>query len=491
MCGIVGTLGAEPNQVELAIRFLAHRGPDAAGTAAVGEIVLGHTRLAILDLDPRSNQPFCRGQTILTYNGELWNYRELRAELEALGERFSTTGDTEVVAAALDRWGPQALPRFNGMFALGWTRDGSTLHLARDRFGEIPLHFGRRWPFAFASERKALMAMGVPGSAIDDVRPGERLEIMPEGIRRVTWYDLPTAASRESRGDASQKLRQNLEASCAERSIADVPVCTLLSGGIDSAVITHLLAREIPGLVAYTAVMNRKSPDLRAARQIASYLGVRLVEVPIPIPRHKDLATVVRHIEMPHKAQVEIGWACLVLARAIQRDGFKVTFTGEGSDELWASYGFAYHALKTQDWHAYRKTLFLSQGRKNFARCNKVFMSHGIECRLPFLNPALVEHAISLPRQAVQNGPTRPKAVLQEAFLGDLPSFVTQRAKLAFQDGLGLKQAIARNLPDPQRFYVPSMPGSSRDPRGCSSDEWVHQDRQATRSGAARAPVGL
>ena len=127
-------------------------------------------------------------------------------------------------------------------------------------------------------------------------------------------------------------------------------------------------------------------------------MGIELREVMIPLPSSADLSTVIRCIEMDCKAQVEIGWPCLRLAQAMRADGFKVTYSGEGSDELWASYGFAYHALKTQDWHAYRKDLFLSQARKNFARCNKVFMAHCVECRLPFLNTALVEYALSLSR---------------------------------------------------------------------------------------------
>src|SRR5205823_7551129 len=117
------------------------------------------------------------------------------------------------------------------------------------------------------------------------------------------------------------------------------------------------------------------------------------------------------------------------------------------------SYGFAYHALQQQDWHQYRKELFLSQARKNFVRCNKVFMAHSVECRLPFLHLPLVEYALSLRQAAVQDGRSRPKAVLQEAFLGKLPEPITRRPKVAFQDGMGLKAAIAARLANPKRYY--------------------------------------
>lgn len=184
-----------------------------------------------------------------------------------------------------------------------------------------------------------------------------------------------------------------------------------------------------------------------------SCLGYRMAGFKVPLPTPSDLSRVIRCIEMPYKAQVEIGWPCLKLAEAMQADGFKVTFSGEGSDELWASYGFAYHALKTQNWHTYRKELFLSQARKNFARCNKIFMAHSIECRLPFLHPPLVEFALSLPQAIVQDGKARPKAIIQDAFLGKLPEIVTQRPKVAFQDGMGIKEAIGKILPSPERFY--------------------------------------
>lgn len=453
MCGIIVALGATPERIEHALPALAHRGPDAAGLAVIGDVVLGHTRLAILDLNPRSNQPLTSGRTTVSYNGELWNYRQLRAELEASGRTFTTDGDTEVVAAALDTWGDAALPRFNGMFALAWTQDGTTIQLSRDRYGEIPLHLTDSWPFLAASEIKALQAAGAHPKAISLLEPGVLLTVSRQGLRRRRWYDLPTVPRAIDRSAASQELRILIERGVTERAISDVPVCTLLSGGIDSAAVAWALRQQLPDLVAYTAVYDPRAADLRAARLVANTLGIRLIEVPVERPTTTDLARVIQQIEMPYKAQVEIGWACLRLAERMRADGFKVTFSGEGSDELWASYGFAYHALQTHDWHVYRKHLFLDQHRKNFARCNKVFMAYGIECRLPFLHPSLVEFAISLPQSAVQAGKQRPKAVIQDAFMGRLPDPITRRAKVAFQDGMGLKRAIAERLPNPKRFY--------------------------------------
>lgn len=442
MCGIIGG----PGLVDAAaVQALAHRGPDASGTWQGSHFWLGHTRLSILDVGPRSNQPFVRGDLVLVYNGELWNYRALRAELTAAGARFTTTGDTEVVAAALERWGESALPRFEGMFALAWTTDGgASVTLARDRFGEVPLHLdpGRQ---RFASEMKAL-----PRGGAGWVEPGHLVRLTatraPVAER---WYH---PRSRYSSGPPAVAMRQAVAAGVREREVSDVGFCVLLSGGLDSTVIAHHLheggARR---LAAYTAVGEGKSADERAARVVAERYGFDLHTVPVPAPSAADLREVVRLIEMPHKAQVEIGWACLHLARAMRAHGHRVTFSGEGSDELWASYGMSYHGIKTEGWFAHRRRLFHDQHRKNFARCNKIFMAAGVECRLPFLSTPLVELALSLPEAMVRTK-ARPKLILESGHR-DLPELVLRRQKMTFQDGAGLQAACAAAVADPARYY--------------------------------------
>lgn len=450
MCGIIGGFTTD---IDRGVQALIHRGRDAQATMQVGTIAFGHTRLAILDLDPRSNQPFQYKDVTLVFNGEIWNYVSVRDDLIAQGYTFQTTGDTEVVAAALSCWGLDALLRLNGMFAIAWTTDGETLYLARDRFGEIPLHIAKQRPFLFASELKGLIALGAHPKSFADIDPGHYAVVTSRGIQQRPYYTPPIQPALVSLDHAAQRLYTLLDQAVTERTISDVPVCTLLSGGIDSSVIAYFAKRVFPNLVAYTAVYNKTSQDLKAARLVAEALDIPLVEVPVPVPSTQDLAQTIRCIEMPYKAQVEIGWACVKLAEAIRSDGYKVVFSGEGSDELWASYGFSYHALQKQDWHVYRRDLFLTQGRKNFPRSNKIFMSQTIECRLPFLNPSLVEYALSLPMQAVQDGKSRPKAVLQRAFEGRLPDLITKRAKVAFQDGMGLKDAIERDFPNPKMLY--------------------------------------
>src|SRR5690606_23103312 len=458
MCGVVAGLG----KLDLApaVAALTHRGPDAAGTVEVGGVRLGHTRLAVRDLNSRSDQPFRDGPVTIAYNGEIYNADELRQAVQERdpGRSWATTGDTEVLAAALAVLGPErALPLINGMFAVAWADDRrpGVLDVARDRHGEIPLHLHLAQPVMAASELKAFAAAGRPMAAhlIADVPAGQWGMIHG---RRAEWRRFHTqrcTPAGYTLPQASEELKTTLARAVQRWLAAAVPVCARLSGGVDSATITYELAQHVPDLVAYNARMDPKSRDLRCARETAEYLGIRLVEVDIPPPTADDLARVVSVIEMPHKAQVEIGWACLQLAERIRSDGFKVTYSGEGSDELWASYGFAYHALQKTDWHIYRRDLMAAQARKNFPRVNKTFMAHSVEARLPFCDPDVVDLALSLPQHAVADGKARPKAVLQRAYDGLLPASVVKRPKVAFQDGLGLKTAIMSVLPNPIRFY--------------------------------------
>lgn len=455
MCGVAGVIGAK-NLAENLLEKIAHRGPDASGIYSDGIASLVHTRLSIVDPVPRSDQPFRYGSTVVSFNGEIWNHQELRDDL---GGSFSTESDTETLAACLDTYGEGILPRLNGMFAFAWCRDDEpgVINLTRDRFGEIPLHVVKlKDGWMFASELKAL---GRASGRAQWVEPGSILRLNETGHDRRYYVDIKLdslgAVSEDDPYKAADKVGELLERSCNERLMSDVPVCTLLSGGIDSSAIAALIAPKLPNLVAYTAVLDPKSRDLRMARSVASELGIELREVKVPPPTAAGLSEVVRTIELPHKAQVEIGWACLHLARRMKQDGFKVTYSGEGSDELWGSYSFAYHALANgADFREYRHELFATQHRKNFARCNKVFMAYGVECRLPFLNPDLVSYSLGLPESVVRDGKRKPKAVLERAMQGLLPDEVVYRPKVAFQDGMGLKKEAASAVNSPRRFYT-------------------------------------
>lgn len=440
MCGLLGGYNAPTFDVSTRLELIRHRGPDASGVVASGPAVHGHVRLSLVDLTDASDQPFHLGQGVLSFNGEIWNYREVRAELEALGRVFRTSGDTEVLAAALDEWDTDALPRLEGMFAFAWSRD--TRHiLVRDRYGKIPLYVSRRdRSFVWSSERKGL-GKEWPASALP---PGSVLDLV---TARVTpWYALPTAAT------GNRSLAGYLEDGVIARLNADAPLCCLISGGLDSSLILALARRHKPGVVAYTAVLDDNAADLAAARRICRETGVTLIEVKVPPPNAASLAAAAHVIEIQSKAQIEIAALCIPLARAIASDGFKACLSGEAADELFGGYGnmcIKGSSANDAGWRAIRVAQLAKMARGNFVRCNKAFMAAGVECRLPFMERSLVERVLAMGKTDCPPG----KRALKAAAADIVPSWVIRRVKDTFQGGSGMADAAAGVLADPAAFY--------------------------------------
>src|SRR5687767_2164399 len=290
MCGIAGVLtfdhaGETDASAAVArmVRALGHRGPDGQGTwttqTPVGQLALGHTRLAIIDLSERGAQPMARRHLAVTYNGELYNYRALAASLS--GDAFESASDTEVLLAAWLRWGSDALDRLDGMFAFAlWDSRRETLVLARDRFGIKPLYFhANASRIVFASEVRALLASGLverrldphalwhylgyqtaptPRTLVDGVEmlgPGGWLEIDSRGQshRRRYWHLLDAAAREsvpESRVAAAREVQARLTDAVTSHMVSDVPVGVFLSGGVDSGALISTL--RAAGLAPHT-----------------------------------------------------------------------------------------------------------------------------------------------------------------------------------------------------------------------------------------------
>lgn len=439
MCGIVGGQLAEVD-----LTTIAHRGPDDAQVVTCGPWLLGHTRLAVQDVTSESRQPMQRGAVTLTFNGELWAPHELRATYML---DCTTTGDTEVFALLLDRFSEDALRYVRGMFAVAWVASDNVLRIARDAYGEVPLHYGFTTDnrFVYGSEIAAVLAHGAHPTTIRWVNPGGIIRVYPDSrIEYDRWHHSPAYGETD---DIGALLRQGVR----DRLTADVPVGLLVSGGLDSSLIAALAAR--PDLPAYTAVHHAKSSDHRAARKLAERLGLQLIEVRVPSPTADDLADVVRIIEQPHKAQVEIAWACLHLARRLQKDGIRVVLSGEGSDELLGSYGMSYHGIKQYGWRGYRERTFIGQHRKNFARTNKVFMRYGVEARLPFLHEPFIARILDATQDEVTAHRRHPKAIIAQVAEPLIGADLAWRTKAAFQTDARLDQAAAKAVTDPTRFY--------------------------------------
>ncbi|MGC9542438.1 asparagine synthase (glutamine-hydrolyzing) [Streptomyces sp. UG1] len=375
MCGIAGTY-RWPDGKAVTDRLadtLAHRGPDGAGRyshrAGDGEVHLGHRRLAIIDLSDTGAQPMVSGGLALSYNGELYNAPELRAELTATGVRFRGTSDTEVLLEAWRRWGTDCLPRLRGMFALAvFDERTGELVLARDQLGIKPLFLLRRGAgLVFASELKALAAVTggslevdhaalvasllyywVPDSRCafreaEKLPPGSWLRIRPDGrVERGRYFSLRDVA-HEGRGSEPPDLAAVVEESTRRHLLSDVPVATFLSGGLDSSYLTALAARHQPGISAYTigfraedAKFEAMPDDLRYARQVAQRFGVDLHEIEIA-PNVLDLLPrMTYHLDEPIGDPAAIN--TFLICSAAREAGVKVMLSGMGADELFAGY---------------------------------------------------------------------------------------------------------------------------------------------------------
>ncbi|MEV0290026.1 MULTISPECIES: asparagine synthase (glutamine-hydrolyzing) [unclassified Kribbella] len=375
MCGIAGCY-QQHDGLALAQTMndrIAHRGPDADGVYRFedGDIraYLAHRRLSIIDLSSGADQPFTKRGLTISYNGELYNYKELRAELVRAGVTFRTHSDTEVVLEAWRRWGPAALSRFRGMFAFAMLdEDSGSLFLARDPLGIKPLYFLRRHGgVIFASELKALVAaIGPelrtdPGAlissmlyywlpeqrcAIDGVEklpPGSWSEFRPDGSSRHETYWRVTDVATEAAAGPRADLRTVIEESVAAHLVADVGVSTFLSGGLDSSLVTVLAKRLDPGIDSYTITFRAQDQRLEAmpddaiyARKVAQQFGIDLHEIEIAPDVVNLLPRIVDVLDEPIGDPAAIN--TLLMCDAARDAGVKVLLSGMGADELFGGY---------------------------------------------------------------------------------------------------------------------------------------------------------
>jgi asparagine synthase (glutamine-hydrolysing) len=375
MCGIAGVVmrdGAMGGETVAALdRALAHRGPDGRGEwhAADGAALLVHRRLAIIDPGPSGAQPMetpDRRHRIV-FNGEIYNYRELRRELETRGERFATGSDTEVLLRLLACDGVASLPRVRGMFAFGWwDTEARTLVLARDRFGIKPLYVAAGTAsMAFASEAHALLDSqlvdrvvdpagilaylswgSVPPSltwieGIESLAPGTWLRWSAQGGRtHGTFADIASVYALPPSGRSEAELRARVgaavQASVEAHLVSDVPVGVFLSGGIDSSAILSAAAHHGGGpLNTYTVRFDDHSSEHQYARLVASSFGASHHELVLdPSRMARDLPRIVARLDQPTLDAVNTFY----VSEAVAATGMKVVLSGTGGDELFGGY---------------------------------------------------------------------------------------------------------------------------------------------------------
>jgi len=365
------------DELDPMMRAISHRGPDDGGVWLADGVGFGHCRLSIIDLSSAGHQPMLTtdGRGVLAYNGEVYNFRELRTELEREGVSVSGGSDTEVVLAALHAWGPErSVLRFNGMFAFAYfdARE-SVLWLARDRLGIKPLYtaeIGGR--LLFGSEVKALKAHPHVAGAIDisalhhrflapptphdtlfkDVHglpPGCLWKVTRSGVRKQRYFEVETSIDAERLADAHRRrdrqavvatFRDTIRASVRIHLASDVPIAAMCSGGVDSSLIAAFAHDDIAGLTGYVADVPTGKGEGNQAELAGRHIGITMKRIGIERPEYLRLwSDAIHFLDSP--SYFSSSAALLAVARACRQDGIKVLLTGEGADELFGGY----------DWH--------------------------------------------------------------------------------------------------------------------------------------------
>jgi asparagine synthase (glutamine-hydrolysing) len=383
MCGIAGYYGSKQlpaERIETCLNLMGRRGPDARGathreTSGGRHIHLLHSRLSILDLDPRANQPYPAGGGVLSFNGEIYNYLELRAELDRLDVPMQSSSDTEVLARLLERDGVAALEKCEGMFALAWIGTDGNLLLARDRFGEKPLFFLREadGSIYFGSEAKFVFALAnrrlkvnlrhlrrylVNGykalyktrdtffEGLEELQAGHVARIAPDGQWQEFPYWVPRfgpASPEMTYAEAVAGARERLIRSVELRLRADVPIAFCLSGGIDSNALIGIAKRALGYDVHGFTVMNTDSryEERDMVETAVRELGLRHTSVPVDT---RDFLPNMRELVRYHDAPVYTitYYAQWRLMEEVAKAGYKVSVSGTAADELFSGY-FDHH----------------------------------------------------------------------------------------------------------------------------------------------------
>ena len=477
MCGILCAF--ELKQTSEAIRpqvlemskKLRHRGPDWSGIYNAPNAVLSHERLAIVD--PTSGkQPLISPseKLILAANGEIYNHRDLRAELES-DYAFKTQSDCEVILALYEKEGKDFVKKLNGIFAFAiYDQAKDEYFIARDHIGIIPLYMG--WDgngtFYVASELKALEGVC---SKIELFPPGHYLH--SSDPIPVKWYDKEWESYEAVKNNQTSiaDLHDALSDAVHRQLMSDVPYGVLLSGGLDSS-ITSALAKKFaakrvesddtqaawwPQLHSFSVGLEG-SPDLAAAQEVAKHIGTVHHEIKFTIQEGLDaIREVIYHLETYDITTIRASTPMYLMARAIKALGIKMVLSGEGADELFGGYLYFHKAPNAQEFHEETVRKLDKLHQYDCLRANKSLAAWGIEGRVPFLDKQFIEVAMRLnPKDKMITQERMEKWVLRKAFEEYLPISVAWRQKEQFSDGVGyswidtLKELVEEEVTDEQ-----------------------------------------
>ena len=494
MCGIIGLFALTSNTKELRPKVLEmskkirHRGPDWSGMYSDEKVIFAHERLAIVD--PQSGgQPLYNKDKnlVLAVNGEIYNHQALKKDYP--NYEFLTHSDCEVILALYQAKGIHFIEELNGIFAFAlYDKENDCYLIARDHIGIIPLYMGwdKEGNFYVASELKALEGVC---NQIQEFLPGHYL-YSKEGQELQPWYKREWTDYENVKENTSDlaELRKGLEDAVHRQLMSDVPYGVLLSGGLDSSIISAVTkkfaAKRIesgdtqqawyPQLHSF-AVGLKGSPDLIAARKAAEHIGSIHHEVHFTIQEGLDaIRDVIYHLETYDVTTIRASTPMYLLARVIKSMGIKMVLSGEGSDELFGGYLYFHKAPNAQAFHEETVRKLGKLHLYDCLRANKSLAAWGIEGRVPFLDKEFMDIAMRLnPKDKMAGNGKMEKWILRKAFEEYLPESIAWRQKEQFSDGVGyswidtLKAVAAEEVSDEQlanaKFRFPIHPPMSKE----------------------------
>lgn len=477
MCGIVAILGVKEQTETLRLKALKmsqkirHRGPDWSGIYCGGSAILTHERLSIVD--PESGgQPLYSSdrKQVLAVNGEIYNHQDIRRRYAGRYE-FKTGSDCEVILALYREKGIDFLEDLNGIFAFVlYDEERDEFLIARDPIGVIPLYIGfdDDGTVYVASELKALEGQCdryepfLPGHYYWSVSPGQKW------YYRRDWMQYDAVKNNPVSVDA---IRDGLTAAVKRQLMSDVPYGVLLSGGLDSSVISALAAKFSehriendsktraywPRLHSF-AVGLKGAPDLDKAKMVADYIGTVHHEINYTIQEGLDaIRDVIYFIETYDVTTVRASTPMYLLARVIKSMGIKMVLSGEGADEIFGGYLYFHKAPSTKDFHEETVRKLSKLHLYDCLRANKSLSAWGVEGRVPFLDKDFLDVAMRInPEAKMCPGQIAEKKIVREAFADILPAEVAWRQKEQFSDGVGyswidtLKKVTSEAVSDEQ-----------------------------------------
>ncbi|MEJ4043141.1 asparagine synthase B [Erwinia sp. SLM-02] len=478
MCSIFGVLDLKTDPTELRkkalelSRLMRHRGPDWSGIYADDYAILAHERLSIVDVNNGAQPLYNAAHThVLAVNGEIYNHQALRAELSDRYE-FQTDSDCEVILALYQEKGIDFLDELQGMFAfILYDTEKKTWLIGRDHIGIIPLYMGNdeHGNLYVASEMKALVPVC---RTIKEFPAGSYMSSTDGEIKRYwqrDWFDYAAVANNTT--DAAA-LKSALEESVKSHLMSDVPYGVLLSGGLDSSIISAVTkkfaAKRVedhdkseawwPQLHSF-AVGLEGSPDLKAAKAVAEHLGTVHHEIHFTVQEGLDaIRDVIYHIETYDVTTIRASTPMYLMSRKIKAMGIKMVLSGEGADEVFGGYLYFHKAPNAQEFHEENVRKLHALHMFDCARANKAMSAWGVEARVPFLDKKFLDVAMRInpeDKMCGSNGKME-KHILRECFESYLPASVAWRQKEQFSDGVGyswidtLKEVAAEQITDQQ-----------------------------------------